>query len=484
MELSREELIALCAEDTEFFYLTFFPRTFRQPSGALHLEMDGILDGPDRYVAMKVFRGGAKTTRCRAFCAKRISFGISRTIVFVGNAQKNAIYSLRWLRRQVEKNTAWASFFGLKPGHPWTDEHLCIRNEILEIDVNVIALGITSQIRGINLDDYRPDLIIADDVDNEESTKTPEQREKVSDLLGSLEKGLVPPTEDVNAKMVVLQTPINLADYITTISQSTKWRTATFSCFDENGESTWPERYPTEFLKKEKADHITLRKLHLWLREMECKVTSKETAPFDADWLRFWDKEQGLPPGMDKILAIDPASSDSKKADFQALGAVGFKGPDVYLLDYTMERGEMPDALAKSFFEFIRTYQPRKGGVETTAYQRVLKWYLEKEMRAKRTFLVLESIDDKRKKSDRLIQNLSGLAAYGHLYVKSTHVEFIEQFTDYTPNSEVHDDLLDMLSIAVMTQKRGQGELYEGEFMQLEEDEKLIPELPEWRVPI
>lgn len=452
----------------------------------MHFEVDRLLEGPDRYVALKMFRGSAKTTRLRAFGAKRLSYGISRTIVFTGNAQKNAIFSVRWLRRQVERNPLWASAFGLSPSQPWTDELICIYNGVLDIYINVIALGITSQIRGINLDDYRPDLIICDDIDNEETTNTPEQREKTSDLMGSLEKALAPPTEDVNAKMGVLQTPINKFDYINTISASPKWRTATYGCFDDEGKSRWENRYPTEFLLKEKTEHLALRKTHLWMREMECKIISKETAAFSGEWLRFWDKtgDGRYPAHLDVILAIDPASSESKTADDQVLGAVGFRGEDVYLLDYTAEKGEMPDALAVTFFKYIRDYHPRKAGVETTAYQKVLKWYLEKEMREQRTFLVMESIDDKRKKSDRIIQALSGLAAHGHLYVRSDHTKFIEQFEDYSALAEMHDDVLDMLAIAIMTRRRGTGETYEGEYQRLAEDEAFIPDLPVWRAPI
>lgn len=489
LALAKSELTVLAAEDSELFNRVFFPKTFRQASPEFHREVDGYLDGPDRYVALKMFRGSAKTTKLRAFAAKRLSFGISRTIVFVGNAQKNAVYSLRWIRKQVETNRIWADHFQLSPGVPWSDEHLCIKHGVLDIEINLIALGVTSQIRGINLDDYRPDLIIPDDIDNEETTNTPEQREKTSDLMGSLEKALAPPTEDVNAKMVVLQTPINKLDYVSTISASSKWVTATFGCFDEDEKSRWEARLPTSFLLKEKAQHVQLNKLHLWLREMECKITSKESASFRHEWLKFWDRASdlpaGLPKNMETILAIDPASSENKKADDQVLAAVGFSGRDIFLLDYSAERGEMPDVLAVKWFDFIRQWHPRKAGVETTAYQRVLKWYLEKEMREKRVFLMIEAIDDKkRKKSDRILQAILEPAGHGHLYVHSTHLKFIQQFDEYSPLVEMHDDVLDAMAIAVMTRKRIGSETYEGDYERIAEDEKLIPDLEKWRATV
>lgn len=486
--LSYDDIYLTAAEDSEYFHKEFFPKTFRQPSAEMHAEVDEVLEGPDRYVALKMFRGSSKTTRLRAFAAKRISYGISRTIGFVGNAQKNAIYSVRWLKRQVEYNRKWRDFYGLRPAEPWSNEHICIYSELHDHYINVIALGITSGgLRGINLDDYRLDLVIGDDIDNEESTNTPDQREKTSDIMGSLEKGLTPPTEDLNAKMVILQTPINDFDYITVISKSSKWKTATFGCFDETGNSRWEVRYPTEWLKAEKQSHVELKKLHLWMREMECVITSKETNSFDVDWLRFWDKEGHgeFPPSLDTIIAIDPASSEEKGADDQVIGAIGFKGPDIYILDYTAETGEMPDAAAHTFFTLIRRFHPRKAAVETISYQRVLKWYLEKEMRKRRMFLVTEAIQDKRKKGDRIVQELAGPAAYGHLYCKSTHEKFIQQFTEYSPIKDMHDDVLDMVSIACCARKISPtGETLEGEYKRIAEEEEDIPELEEWRVPI
>lgn len=479
--ISAEEITLLCAEDSELFNRHFFPKTFRQESPPFHRELDALLDGPDRYVAAEMFRGSAKTTKLRAFAAKRLSYGISRTIVFIGNAQKNSIYSLRWLKKQVMGNTAWTAHFGLEPAHPWTDEHICIRHTKLGHEINVIALGVTSQIRGINLDDYRPDLIIPDDIDNEETTNTPEQREKTSDLLGSLEKALAPPTEDANAKMVVLQTPINPFDYITTIRRSTKWKTAKFGCFDDYDRSRWETRLPTAFLQKEKAEHIQLNKLHLWMREMECRITSKESASFKPEWLRYYVEP---PKSMEVVLAIDPASSEAKTADDQVIGAVGFVGRDIYLLDYTAEKGEMPDRAGHTFLKYIQDYHPRKGAVETVGYQRVLKWYLEKLMRDSGVYLNIIPVDDKRKKSDRIIQALQEPAAHGHLYVKETHTKFIQQYTEYSPLIEMHDDVLDMVAIACTSRRSGTGEVYEGEYERILEGEKSIPALEEWRVAI
>ena len=75
----------------------------------------------------------------------------------------------------------WPTVFGLSKVKKWSD-----RAEIQRADGSVVTLipkGITGQVRGIKIEDYRPDLIVVDDIDNEETTATETQRQKQSDLL-------------------------------------------------------------------------------------------------------------------------------------------------------------------------------------------------------------------------------------------------------------------------------------------------------------
>lgn len=472
-QISTDELVELCAVDDQLFSKTFFPKTFRQDFPLFDEDVTQILEDPEkRYVGLKMFRGSAKTTRLRKFVAKRIAYAISNTILFVGNAQKHAGYSLKWLRAQIQFNYYFAQTFGLIPGGAWNDEHLEIIHRVDGRVVHVLALGITGQIRGINLDDFRPDLIVIDDPDNEETTNTDEQREKTANLVfGALQNSLTPPTENPTAKMVLLQTPFNTFDLISTCEKSPAWNVSTHSCFDESGQSTWPARFPTDYLQKEKAEFVRMNKISVWMREMECRIVSPETASFDAGWLKYWD-ETGLPPGMTKIIAIDPASSESKKADDQVIGVVGFKGRDIYVCEYTAEKGETPEGAALTFISYLTRHTIHRAAIESIAYQRVLAWYIEKVMREQRRWVVIDQVQDKRKKSDRIIQALRGAAANGHLWVSIKHDKFIQQFTEYRPNVDMKDDVLDMVAMAI-TSHRGY----------TVEDENELPALDESHIP-
>jgi len=222
--------------------------------------------------------------------------------------------------------------------------------------------------------------------------------------------------------------------------------------------------------------HIRMNKLSLWMREMECKLISPELSTFKPEWLRYWDV---TPERMEIIIAIDPASSDRKSADDQVIMALGFWKGDIFVLEYSANKGEMPDAAAEYIFHLIRKYgrQVRKIAVESVAYQRVLAWYLEKEMAARRLWRQIDQIDDRRRKSDRIIQELVGPAANGRLYVHRSHTKLITQFTEYSPRINIHDDLLDALAIGVMSYR----DLSIDAEYEVVEDERDVPPLPQWR---
>ncbi len=443
--LSIQDAVKAGALDGAFYSKFFFPKTVRQEVPLMHKAIWADLDDPlFRQVAMKVFRDGAKTTLLRLYTSRRIAYGVSHTIVYTSNSEGHAVRSLKWLRRQVEFNLLWAQAFGLKKGSKWSDSEMEIIHGVEEFPISIIAVGITGQVRGINLDDYRPDLIVADDVDNEETTGTPEQRKKAGELLfGALLNGLAPRSESPSAKFVLLQTPLAEGDLIDIASKDESFRTKTYGILDDMGRSRWESRYPTEEVLKEKGVFIQRNQLSLWMREKECKIVGDELAAFRLAWLKYWDQ---LPTGGWYRIGIDPAISDSKDADYLAMSVVYFHGRRRYLVEYFLAKGVEPDALVAQLFQFIFKYHPRQLVIETVAYQKVLAWLIRKAMQAQRKYVPVVEHDDKRRKSDVILQSFLQVAPDGNLFVKKEHTEFLSAFGSWYPGYKGHDDLLDVVA--------------------------------------
>lgn len=480
-----QEAMLLGAADPAYFARYFFSRAIKQGTPEFHYAMWAALTDPQwRHVAIKVFRGGAKTTLLRIFTAMRIAYGISRTILYVSEAQSHSAKSITWLKKAVEYNYPFANTFGLRPGAKWTEEDIEILHGPLGHSVRVIAHGITGQNRGINIDDYRPDLIVVDDPCDEENTATKEQRDKTSSLFfGALEKSLAPRSESADAKMVLLQTPLHREDLIESCMKDPQWSSLAFGCFDERGNSRWPQRFPTEELLMDKEAHIRRNQLSLWMREMECSVISPEKRAFKEEWVRYWDT---IPEEMLVYMAIDPAPplSDVARAkgydrDWQAMVVVGRYKGKAFVLEVSLAKDQNPEQTAMEFFRLATKWRPRAIGVESIAYQRVLAVFLRQKMAQTGKYYFIQELTDRRKKDDRIRQALVGIASAGQLYFHRSHTELVQQFLDYPETS--HDDALDALAMAMDLAGPARLTDLETEYRRIEEDERDIPALTSWR---
>lgn len=473
--ISLEEVIDLGAVDSNFYEKFFFPETARMEPAAFHGELMQLLDSLERYCNLQVFRGGAKTTKVRIYASKRIAYGISRTIVIVGKNQDHAIRSVAWIKKQVEENKLWRETFGLEKGEKWTDSEIHIRNRRAGTATWIVAFGITGSVRGVNFDDYRPDLILIDDVVAEENSLTEEQRDKTMKLIfGALKESLTPATESEFAKMVILQTPQAFEDVSQRAMKDKQFKSVQYGCWTketedlplEQRESSWPARYPSATLREEKRAAIARNELSIFAREMECKLINAELSRFKEDWLQYYGPmEQEPEPDWSEMwveMAIDPVPPPSPQAiakglrgkDYESFAVVGRKGGKYYLLETSMNRGHEPSWTIAEFFRLANKWRPKKTLIETVAYQRTLEWLLRQAMKEQGRYWVMEGFDDKRQKYHRIVDGLSGVSSNKQLFIhRERHVEFCSQFVAY-PNVP-HDDVIEAVAVALTSLSKG-----------------------------
>lgn len=485
----RDEVFALASSDPLFYDHYFFPRAFRQPDPPYGRELCGWLEHPDhRYIAVQIFRGGSKTTRLRSLVSKRIAFATSRTILYVGKSDDHANNSVMWINKAIRFNNRWSETFGLSKGTRFNQGVLEIHHNIAGHDIYITGAGITGSLRGINFDDYRPDLIILDDIIDRESVHTARARKKVTDLVhGDIKESLEAATDNPHAKLVLLETPLDANDPGEQAKTDPLWTFYRISCWTRETEelmlesqvSSWPDRYPSEMLRKEKKAAIETNRLYLFVREKECKLISPETSSFREEWLQYYDVE---PPRheMHVVMRIDPVPPPSPqqildglaKKDYECFAVVGAWQGNFYLLEYRLNRGHEPDWSVKSFFELAQRWRPRHIGVESTAYQRTLAALFRMAMRLRRQYFTVDEIDDKRAKHDKVVDGLHGPASERKLFIRKGHHEFKDQFGRH-PDIE-HDDLIE--TVAGCVEDLNMGVQYENyEDIIKEEEQEFLP---------
>lgn len=484
VDMPLHEVIRRGAVDSEFYSRVWFPKTFRQGSPKFHRQIWDDLENPAfTNVLEVVFRGGAKTTILRTFASKRVAYGVSRTILWIGGNEGAASRSLMWLRRQVEFNTKWASAFGLTKGSKWGDTELEIRNTILDISVWIKAVGVLSNLRGINFDDYRPDLIILDDVIDDENATTQEGREKMTEIImGAVAKSLISKTEEPNAKLAMLQTPLHDEDAAGMVAKAEGWKTNHFSCWTpetadldvDQQESAWPEMFPTEQLRTDKRNMIKLGKLHIFLREMECRLASPGTSAFIASQLQYYENLSEF-ANATIVISIDPVPPPTQRQidknlhnkDFEAIVVQARKGPKYALLHYELMRGHDPGWTLSKLFEFHARFHASYVSVETIAYQKTLEWLIRQEMSRRQQWLSVIPVSDGRSKFHRIVDSFRPLLNNGAYYCRRSHSQFISDITQY-PRIQ-YPDLLDACAQGLRALISPAMELGQDEFHEVDE---------------
>lgn len=467
VQISPAELVKLCAVDTELYAKTFFRQTFRNESPPFSREIWDLMEDPRvRLANIIAFRGSSKTSRCRIFASKRIAYGISRTILYVGVSEAKAIESVNWIRNRVDRNHFWRETFGLKKGQKWEETQLEIEHTTFGHTIRVLASGVTGSLRGLNIDDYRPDLIIIDDPQTDETAATEMQREKLVDLiLGAVKNSLTPEIDEPNSKMIMTITPQHPEDVSQQALRDPQWKSVVFPCWTRetmdlevtDQVSVWPQRFPTAVLRADKVAALNRNKLSIFAREMECRLVSRETSQFRMPWLNIRPPGVMAPRGAYSVLAIDPVPPPS-----DAQMARGLQGKDwechyvwcrhegeYHLCDFDRSRGHQPSWSVATALRLARLWRVGRIVVDSVAYQRTLKWLLEQGMQRTGVFYPIIPIDDGMKKFARISNVIGGLAADGRLWIGQDHTIFARQFEEFGPTYAGIDDDLDASAMAL-----------------------------------
>lgn len=486
--ISVDELVNLGAVDSEFFNRTFFPKTFRQSSPLFHRKIDLALESPQhRFINLQCFRGSAKTTKLRTFAAKRIAYRMSRTILIVGASEPAASRTIQWLRGQIERNKLFTSTFGLRPGKKWHETEIEIISDVDGSTTWILGTGVTSNLRGINFDDYRPDLIIGDDLLTDENVLTAESRNKITDLvLGAVANSLAPLSEEPNAKLALLQTPMHDDDMSMIASKSEMWHTEVFPCWtndtadapDDQQVSVWEERFPTEELRKQKRSYVQMGKTHVFNREMEIKITAPGSSSFNADLISYYTDKDIKGRGT-SVLFIDPVPPPSAREveknlsgkNYEAIGIITRQGGNYYVRHYELNRGHTPSWTIAKTFELALKYNISYIAVDATAYQMVLKWLLETEMKRRQQYYVVipDKAGGRKSKFQKIVDAISSLLTYRKFFIMKSQTELIAQLTAYPKIP--YDDLLDGIAIGLRALINPAVELGEDEYTKIDESD-------------
>jgi predicted phage terminase large subunit-like protein len=170
---------ALAEADFVFFCKFYLAKHFKRELSPLHrslaAELLGLLAQPGRVNSVVMMpRGFGKTTICTlAYPLWCICFSKRQYLVIISDSSDQAEAQLATLKAELESNERIREDFGVGPGPTWAADQLLTNNGI-----KVDALGAGKKIRGRKYRQFRPDLMIFDDIENLEEVMSETMREK------------------------------------------------------------------------------------------------------------------------------------------------------------------------------------------------------------------------------------------------------------------------------------------------------------------
>ena len=192
MELNAELRRALALQDMEFFARYYLPHHFYIPLAPLHQKLfqdlqEMMLSPGDEKRLEIVFRGAGKTTIsdlslplwCICLC-EMLGARARHHIVIISDSFDQAKTHLSTLKTEIEENEAIQQDFGEFQGRHWTEGLIETSNRIC-----VLALGSGMKIRGRKYKQWRPDLIIFDDIENDSNVQSETMRRQLLDWIKS-----------------------------------------------------------------------------------------------------------------------------------------------------------------------------------------------------------------------------------------------------------------------------------------------------------
>lgn len=446
----RDERIFAAMQDYDIFCLLYFPHYFHLKPAPFHNELSRVLqDETEEMVAIIGFRGSAKSTHASmAYPIWQALRGEHKFIILINDTGAQRDINIENIRAEFEDNLLLQIDFPYI--RPKKSKSLQWTKDRMELSNGVFILGRSrgQKIRGLRYRQYRPSLVIGDDLEDLEWIRKKANRDKTERWLTS---EVIPAIEETKAKLIIIGNLLHTDALMSRLKRRELMKTLEFSLVDPKTKTcTWLAKYPTkERFEKQKAKVASHT---VWQREYLLKIVPEDgqvVTENDIHWYDYAEQSQQILAGVrNAATAIDLAISEKDTADYTAmLSAVVQKediGNVIYILPNVVhKRIDLHNTILNA--KTIKATMPNgsKFYVEGVAYQMAAV----KEMKRKGIAAIpVQPISDKRARLETVA-----------LYIKGGFVRFPKgAYMDDVMTEllgfgiEDHDDLVDALVYLIL----------------------------------
>lgn len=406
----------------------------------VHNELDLFMRSARNRIHIELPRGHLKShIITKGWSIQQILRNPNIRILIVNATEENAVKFTRSIERYIGKGSLLEKLYGRFESTVWNQNEFIIsqRTEILDAPT-LMAAGLQK-----TLTSQHYDVIIADDLVEPDNSRTKEQREKVHDFYLSLFDLLEP-----NGKLVVIGTRYHQDDLYARIleenSTHTNWSIFVRSCYNPDGSILFPEKF-----SQSQLDDIKKKSFYHFSTQYLNDPIDPENADFKASQVKYYDPTTPHPGSL--YLTIDPAIALSRDADFTAMVVAGmFANRRIRVVDCLHKR-LIPSELVDCVFDLVKKWRLHRVGIETFAFQKTLKYELQRKQRETGTFFSIDELGKRHSgrgeqvlSKEARIRRLQPYFEQGLVEIRSDMGELRDELLAF-PRGK-HDDLIDALS--------------------------------------
>lgn len=504
----------LGAIDLEYFGKAYLPHYFFRPGPEFHSELDklwqaNVIKGHNVYdenearmvntrqgshSAVAAPRGHAKSTNLTfKDTLHAVLYQYKRYPIIFSDSSEQAEGFLKDIRSELEENEAIKEDFGDLKGRVWRDNVL-----LTATNIKIEAVGSGKKIRGRRHRNWRPDLLLLDDVENDENINTPEQRKKLRNWFYKA----VSKCGDTYTDIVYIGTVLHYDSLLINVLKNPSYKSIKYKAVISDSEhpelwDQWKEIFTdldnenreedakaffeqnkekmlegTQVLWAEKLSYYALMVIKVsegdaaFNSELQNEPINPDDCLFNMDVLDYYNPAEISFKDKAYVFIgyVDPSLGKSKKSDYSAIITLAKhrKTGYMYVLDADITRRHpskiIDDCVQKELWlrkEFGRGYT--KFGCETVQFQ----WFLKEELaRASAAAGVYLPIVEVNQTSDKILRISTLEPDVNNKYLKFNrkHKLLLEQL-QYFPMAS-HDDGPDALEGARSLAKKTRFSLF------------------------
>jgi predicted phage terminase large subunit-like protein len=480
-EAKREQRLQKAAADPLFFCRTYLPHYFSHMPAPFHYELVKLLnrrpgEAPGPGIVEPVRVGGvinhaptteaaakkgaaqpgvvvpvvaaaprefAKTTVCTfGYVLHQICFGRRHFIIIGSDTEDLASDLTGYVYLELLYNERLHQDFGeLVKANKAVDDFVTLN------DIRIKARGRGQRLRGLKHKQWRPDLVILDDLENDVNVRNPEIVQAILDWV----KAAVYPSLDAGGNLLIIGTILRWKSALHLMLTSEEepychFERRLYRAVQEDGASLWEARHPAERLKFQKQMMGTVAFNREKMNEPAC-----EEGLFREEWVHYYHPDSLKDRDLVVAGFFDPSLETGAGADFKAVVTVGWDRREMvfYVMDAFIQKSTLEQTL-RAIFNRHQQYGYRVLGVEDNLFQRLLLKEFERLGQERGQLLPVKGVTHRVAKETR-VASLSPLLERGKIrFIRghSDQEQLIEQLL-YFPSRTMHDDGPDALEGAV-----------------------------------